>query len=239
MSDFPNVDQTLLNKIDRKALFNECCHDCKPNILLLYGSLRDVSYSRLAVEEAGRLLSYFGANVKQFNPEGLPSRDLDVIENEKVQELRELVNWSDGMMWSSPELHGAMSGLMKTQIDWIPLSEGGIRPTQGKTLALIEVTGGSQSYNALNQMRIIGRWMRMLTIPNQSSIPKAWLEFDENGRMKPSSLYDRLVDVCEEMVKFSVLTCQNRDYLVDRYSERKETEAEFRQRIDTRTVTGE
>jgi arsenical resistance protein ArsH len=66
-----------------------------------------------------------------------------------------------------------------------------VRPTQGKTLAVMQVCGGSQSYNAVNQMRILGRWMRMLTIPNQSSVAKAFQEFDEAGRMKPSPLAER------------------------------------------------
>jgi arsenic resistance protein ArsH len=116
-----------------------------------------------------------------------------------------------------------MTGIMKAQIDWIPLALGAVRPTQGKTLAVMQVNGGSQSFNAVNQMRILGRWMRMLTIPNQSSIPKAYEEFDEAGRMKPSSFYDRLVDVVEELVKFTLLTRDISPYLVDRYSERKES----------------
>ncbi|MBQ0752104.1 MAG: arsenical resistance protein ArsH, partial [Roseovarius sp.] len=150
----------------------------------------------------------------------------------KVRELRDLVAWSEGMVWSSPERHGAMTGLMKTQIDWIPLSEGAVRPTQGKTLAVMQVLGGSQSFNAVNQMRLLGRWMRMLTIPNQSSVAKAFLEFDEAGRMKPSAYYDRIVDVMEELMKFTLLTRDSADYLVDRYSERRESAAQLSARVN-------
>ena len=140
------------------------------------------------------------------------------------------------MVWSSPERHGAMTGIMKSQIDWIPLSLGAVRPTQGKTLALMQVCGGSQSFNAVNQMRILGRWMRMITIPNQSSVPKAFLEFDDNDRMKPSGNYDRIVDVMEELVKFTLLTRDRSDYLVDRYSERKESAAELMKRVNQRKL---
>ena len=140
--------------------------------------------------------------------------------------------WSEGMVWSSPERHGAMTGIMKAQIDWIPLSMGAVRPTQGKTLAVMQVSGGSQSFNAVNQMRILGRWMRLITIPNQSSIPKAYQEFDEAGRMRPSPLYDRIVDVMEELMKFTLLTRERADYLVDRYSERKETAEALMKRVN-------
>lgn len=201
-----------------------------PKILLLYGSLRDVSYSRLAVEEAARILQLLGCETKIFDPRGLPFPDAEEPNHPKVAELRDLAVWSEGMVWSSPERHGTMTGLMKAQIDWMPLNMGGVRPTQGKTLALIQVCGGSQSFNALNQMRILGRWMRMLTIPNQSSVPKAWLEF-EGGRMKPSPLYNRIVDVMEELVKFTWLTRGHADYLVDRYSERVETAAQVHERV--------
>lgn len=190
---------------------------------MLYGSVRERSYSRLATEEAARLLTAMGAEVRIFNPSGLPLPD-DVPESHpKVMELRELVRWSEGMVWCSPERHGTMTGIMKAQIDWIPLSEGAVRPSQGKTLAVMQVCGGSQSFNTVNQMRVLGRWMRMLTIPNQSSVAKAWQEFDEDGRMKPSSYYDRIVDVMEELMKFTLLTRGNAAYLVDRYSERKES----------------
>ena len=172
-----------------------CPHQaCAP---LLYGSLRERSYSRFLAEEAGRLLLAMGAEVRMFDPKGLPLPDDAPDSHPKVQELRELVLWAEGMVWCTPERHGAMTGVMKTQIDWIPLSAGAVRPTQGKTLAVLEVSGGSQSFNAVNQLRILGRWMRMLTIPNQSSVPKAFLEFDEGGRMKPSAYYDRVVDVME------------------------------------------
>jgi len=171
--------------------------------------------------------------VRFFHPSGLPLVDDGVdASHPKVRELRDLVVWSEGMVWSSPERHGAMTGLMKTQIDWIPLSEGAVRPTQGKTLAVMQVSGGSQSFNAVNQMRLLGRWMRMLTIPNQSSVAKAFLEFDEAGRMKPSAYYDRIVDVMEELVKFTLLTRDSADYLVDRYSERRESAAQLSARVN-------
>ncbi|ECI8864253.1 arsenical resistance protein ArsH, partial [Salmonella enterica subsp. enterica serovar Infantis] len=177
-----------------------------PRILMLYGSVRERSYSRLATEEAGRLLTAMGADVRIFNPSGLPLPDDAPESHPKVMELRELVRWSEGMVWCSPERHGAMTGIMKAQIDWIPLSEGAVRPSQGKTLAVMQVCGGSQSFNTVNQMRVLGRWMRMITIPNQSSVAKAWQEFDDDGRMKPSPYYDRIVDVMEELMKFTLLT---------------------------------
>ncbi len=199
---------------------------------MLYGSVRERSYSRLATEEAARLLTAMGAEVRIFNPSGLPLPDDAPESHPKVMELRELVRWSEGMVWCSPERHGAMTGIMKSQIDWIPLSEGAVRPSQGKTLAVMQVCGGSQSFNAVNQMRILGRWMRMITIPNQSSVAKAWQEFDEDGRMKPSSYYDRIVDVMEELVKFTLLTRGSSAYLVDRYSERKESAEELSRRVN-------
>lgn len=203
-----------------------------PRILLLYGSLRARSFSRLVVEESARLLQAMGAEVQVFNPTGLPLVDDAPDTHPKVQELRELTRWCEGMVWCSPERHGAMTGIMKTQIDWLPLSQGAIRPTQGKTLAVMQVCGGSQSFNAVNQMRILGRWMRMLTIPNQSSVAKAFLEFDDNDRMKPSGYYDRIVDVLEELVKFTLLTRDVAPYLVDRYSERKESAEELMKRVN-------
>ncbi len=194
-----------------------------PRILMLYGSLRERSYSRLLAEEAGRILEFMGAEVKFFNPAGLPLFDNDQsVGHKKVQELRELSQWSEGQVWSSPELHGNMSGLMKTIIDWIPLSIGAIRPTQGRTLALLQVSGGSQSFNAVNSMRVLGRWMRMITIPNQSSVAKAYQEFEDNGQMKDSSYRDRVIDVMEELMRFTYLTRDHSSFLVDRYSERKD-----------------
>jgi arsenical resistance protein ArsH len=202
-----------------------------PRILVLYGSLREKSYSRLLAEEASRILVHMGAEVKIFDPRGLPVFDPQTeVEHEKVQELRELSLWSEAHVWSSPELHGNMSGLMKTQIDWIPLTMGAVRPTQGKTLALMQVSGGSQSFNTLNNMRVLGRWMRMFTIPNQSSVPKAYEEFAEDGSMKDSSYRDRVVDVMEELMRMTYLLRENADFLVDRYSERK-TEIQLSEKL--------
>ncbi len=205
----------------------------KPKILLLYGSLRKVSYSRLMSEEAARVLEKLGAETRLFNPSGLPLVDDGEADQShaKVTELHELVAWSEGMVWCSPERHGAMTGIMKTQIDWIPLSLGSVRPTQGKTLAVMQVNGGSQSFNTVNQLRILGRWMRLLTIPNQSSTPKVFLEFDADGRMAPSGNYNRMVDVMEELVKFTTLTRDIKEHLVDRYSERVETGQELIDRV--------
>ena len=194
----------------------------KPRILMLYGSLRETSFSRLTAEEAGRILTTMGAEVKFFNPRGLPLFDNnDSADHPKVIELRELVQWSEAQVWSSPEIHGNMSGVMKTQVDWIPLSMGAVRPTQGKVLAVMQVTGGSQSFNAINNMRILGRWMRMLTIPNQSSVAKAYNEFTEEGIMKASSYRERIVDVMEELMRFTYLTRDQSEFLLDRYSERR------------------
>ncbi|MBQ46155.1 MAG: arsenical resistance protein ArsH [Zetaproteobacteria bacterium] len=195
----------------------------KPKILILYGSLRARSFSRLLAEEADRILNHFGAETKIFNPDGLPVFDNDrSIDHPKVKELRELSIWSEGHVWSSPELHGNLSGVFKNQLDWIPLTTGAVRPTQGKTLAVMQVSGGSQSFNAVNSLRLLGRWMRMITIPNQSSVAKAYNEFDEAGHMKPSPFRNRLVDVMEELMKFTYLTRDTSDFLVDRYSERLE-----------------
>lgn len=194
----------------------------RPRILLLYGSLRERSFSRLLTLEAQRLLDAMGADTRIFDPSGLPLPDDAPAEHPKVRELRDLSAWSEGQVWTSPERHGSMTGIMKAQIDWIPLSLGAVRPTQGKTLAVMQVSGGSQSFNAVNQLRVLGRWMRMITIPNQSSVAKAYEQFDESGRMKPSSYYDRVVDVMEELMKFTLLTRGASGYLTDRYSERKE-----------------
>jgi arsenic resistance protein ArsH len=203
-----------------------------PRILLLYGSLRARSFSRLVVEESARLLEAMGAETRIFSPSGLPLVDDAPESHPKVHELQELARWSEGMVWCSPERHGAMTGIMKTQIDWIPLSQGAVRPTQGKTLAVMQVSGGSQSFNAVNQMRVLGRWMRMITVPNQSSVAKAYQEFDDEDRMKPSSYHDRIVDVMEELLKFTLLTRDVSSYLVDRYSERKESAEELARRVN-------
>ncbi|SFK22769.1 arsenical resistance protein ArsH [Pseudovibrio ascidiaceicola] len=234
LTDLPKVEADSFHPIKTDALREDDAPDHAPRILLLYGSLRKRSFSRLAVLEAQRILEQLGAETRIFNPSGLPLADDAEPDHPKVQELRELMMWSEGQVWCSPERHGSMTGIMKTMIDWVPLSVGAVRPTQGKTLALMQVSGGSQSFNALNQMRVLGRWMRMMTIPNQSSIPKAFLEFDEDDRMKPSSLYDRVVDVMEELMKFTHLTRGHSDYLTDRYSERKESAAELSARVNTK-----
>ena len=182
------------------------------------------------------MLEYFGAEAKIFDPRGLPQPDTEDDSHPKVKELRELMMWSEGQIWCSPERHGSMTGIMKSMIDWVPLSLGGVRPTQGKTLAIMQVSGGSQSFNAVNQMRILGRWMRMLTIPNQSSVAKAFLEFEDDGRMKPSPYYNRIVDVVEELVKFTLLTRDNNDFLVDRYSERVESAEEVSKRVNQKSL---
>lgn len=232
---FPALNDQAFNTITTEN-FTPSFSQHPPKILLLYGSLREHSYSRLVIEECQRLLEALGCEVRVFNPKGLPLVDEDNEQHQKVVELRELAMWSEAQIWCSPERHGAMTGLMKTQIDWLPLSLGGVRPTQGKTLAVMQVSGGSQSFNAVNQMRILGRWMRMLTIPNQSSVPKAFLEFDEAGRMLPSPLYNRIVDVVEELVKFTLLTRDQNDFLLDRYSERVETAAEVSQRVNQKNI---
>lgn len=236
MDDLPNVDPELLALPDLRSLRPITPTTHPPRILLLYGSLRERSYSRFLAREAQRLLETFGAETRLYDPEGLPLPDGAPADHPKVAELRALAAWSEGMVWCSPERHGAMSAVLKAQIDWIPLSAGAVRPTQGKTLAVMQVSGGSQSFNAVNQMRVLGRWMRMVTIPNQSSVPKAFLEFDEAGRMRPSALYDRVVDVMEELVKFTLLTRDVAPYLVDRYSERKESAEQLSARVNQRAL---
>ena len=228
--DLPNIvsaafEVPLLAGFESEAIAHA------PRILLLYGSLRERSYSRFLALEAARLLATFGAETRIFHPSGLPLPDDAPPDHPKVRELRELSAWSEGQVWCSPERHGAMTGIMKAQIDWIPLTMGAVRPTQGKTLAVMQVSGGSQSFNAVNQMRVLGRWMRMITIPNQSSVAKAYEQFDDAGRMKPSPYYDRVVDVMEELMKFTLLTRGVSGYLTNRYSERKEDEKMLAARV--------
>ncbi|MUO87141.1 arsenical resistance protein ArsH [Agrobacterium vitis] len=234
LADLPALDGDL-RQPDLDAL-RPAFSTHKPRILILYGSLRTVSYSRLLAFEAGRLLEELGCEVKIFDPTDLPLPDAAPVTHPKVQELRDLTQWSEGHVWISPERHGAMTGIMKAQIDWIPLAVGSIRPTQGKTLAVMQVSGGSQSFNTVNHLRVLGRWMRMITIPNQSSVAKAFQEFDADGRMKPSSYYDRVVDVCEELVKFTLLTRDASSYLTDRYSERKEDAEKLEQRVSLKSI---
>jgi arsenical resistance protein ArsH len=213
----PHLDVPTLEKLEPAKV---SAHP--PRILLLYGSLREKSYSRFLTLEAERILQHFGAETRVFDPHGLPMVDSVSTDYPKVQELRKLSEWSEGQVWCSPERHGGMTGVFKSQIDWIPLEVGSVRPTQGRTVAVMQVSGGSQSFNAVNALRILGRWMRMVTIPNQSSVAKAYQQFDENGRMKPSPYYERLVDVMEELYKFTLLIRDRSDYLTSRYSERKE-----------------
>nr|WP_276313654.1 arsenical resistance protein ArsH [Lysobacter enzymogenes] len=230
------MDLAQLAPIDTAALAAPGDPTHPPRILILYGSLRERSYSRFLAQEAARLLRWFGCEVRIYDPRELPLPDGAAPEHPKVQELRALADWSEGMVWVSPERHGAMTGVMKAQIDWIPLAVGSRRPTQGKTLALMQVSGGSQSFNAVNQLRTLGRWMRMVTIPNQSSVAKAFQEFDEAGRMKPSAYYQRVVDVCEELVKFTWLVRARSGYLTDRYSERVESAEALSARVNQRAI---
>ena len=236
MNDMPNLDMSLINRDLQHQLSNGSELDHAPKILLLYGSLRERSYSRLVVEESARILRELGCETRIFDPSGLPLPDDADESHPKVQELRDLMAWSEGQVWCSPERHGSMTATMKAQIDWVPLSIGAVRPTQGKTLAVMQVEGGSQSFNTVNQLRTLGRWMRMITIPNQSSVAKAWMEFDDEGRMKDSSFYNRIVDVMEELVKFTLLTRGNAEFLVDRYSERKESAQALMERVNQRGI---
>ena len=232
----PQLDEHCFKLPQQQLLVHQQVSIHQPRILMLYGSLRERSYSKLLTFEAARVLEAMGAEVRVFDPLGLPQPDTAPDTHPKVKELRDLAAWSEGMVWCSPERHGAMTGIMKSQIDWVPLSLGAVRPTQGKTLAVMQVCGGSQSFNAVNQMRILGRWMRMLTIPNQSSVAKAFLEFEEDGRMKSSAYFDRVVDVMEELLKFTLLTREIAPYLLDRYSERKESAEELSKRVNQKTI---
>ncbi len=223
--DDKSLPEFALNQIDiptpeKLAIKSQYTH--APRILLLYGSLRERSFSRFLTEEAARILLYFGAEVRIFDPRDLPIAGSVDDAHPKVAELRALSMWSEGQVWCSPERHGTITAVMKNQIDWIPLEQGAMRPSQGRTLAVMQVSGGSQSFNTVNTMRVLGRWMRMFTVPNQSSVAKAYDEFDAAGRMKPSSYYDRLFDVMEELYKFTLLLRERSDYLTDRYSERKQ-----------------
>ena len=215
-----NAEQLDMPDMDKLAQVGDMTHP--PRILLLYGSLRERSFSRFLTYEAARILEHFGAEVKVFDPMELPMVGSVPETHPKVAELRALFLWSEGQVWCSPERHGAITSVMKNQIDWVPLEQGALRPSQGRTLALMQVCGGSQSFNVVNTMRLLGRWMRMFTIPNQSSVPMAYKEFDEEGRMRPSAYYDRVVDVMEELFKITLLMRGRTDYLTNRYSERNE-----------------
>ena len=221
VQELPSLRRELLRPPDLDRLEPPTRARHPPRILLLYGSLRERSYSRLLVEEADRLLRVMGAETRIFDPRELPVATSTGPNHPKVAQLRALSSWSEGQVWCSPEMHGTVTGVFKNQIDWLPLESGSLRPTQGRTLAVIQVSGGSQSFNAVNTLRLLGRWMRMVTIPNQSSVPRAYEQFDESGRMKPSANYDRVVDVMEELLRFTWLLRDRAEYLVDRYSERK------------------
>jgi arsenic resistance protein ArsH len=231
VNELPHIDPAYLDMPDSDRLEPEGRLTHPPRILLLYGSLRERSYSRFLTLEAERILSALGAETRVFDPRGLPMPDSVPAEHPKVRELRDLSLWSEGQVWCSPERHGTITGVFKSQIDWLPLESGGIRPTQGRALAVMQVSGGSQSFNAVNALRVLGRWMRMVTIPNQSSVAKAFEEFDKAGRMKPSPYYERVVDVMEELMKFTLLTRDRSDYLTDRYSERREAAAKEAKRL--------
>lgn len=220
--NLPNINQEQLDMptLDKLAPTGDLTHP--PRILMLYGSLRERSFSRFLTEEAARILEHFGAEVKIFDPTELPMAGSVPEDHPKVAELRALSLWSEGQVWCSPERHGAITAVMKNQIDWIPLEQGALRPSQGRTLAVMQVCGGSQSFNVVNTLRLLGRWMRMFTIPNQSSVPMAYKEFDDHGRMRPSGYYERVVDVMEELFKMTLLLRGRTDYLTDRYSERNE-----------------
>jgi arsenic resistance protein ArsH len=234
--DAPNLDLSLFDAPTLEQLQADQPPAHKPRILLLYGSTRERSFSRLLTQEAARILTLMGAEAVIFDPSGLPLPDDAPDDHPKVKELRDRVLWSEGQVWCSPERHGAMSAVFKAQIDWIPLTMGAVRPSQGKTLAVMQVCGGSQSFNTVNQLRVLGRWMRMITIPNQSSVPKAFLEFDDAGRMKPSAYYDRVVDVMEELMKFTLMIRGRESYLADRYSERKESAEALSARVNQRVI---
>jgi len=222
IANLPNIrpEQFDIPNLDKLAQSGDLDHP--PRILMMYGSLRERSFSRFLTEEAARILEQFGAEVRIFDPTELPMAGSVAEDHPKVVELRDLCLWSEGQVWCSPERHGTVTAVMKNQIDWIPLEMGAIRPSQGRTLAVMQVCGGSQSFNVVNTLRLLGRWMRMFTIPNQSSVPMAYKEFDDDGRMRPSGYYDRVVDVMEELFKMTLLLRGRTDYLTDRYSERNE-----------------
>lgn len=233
----PNIDDSHLDIPDLAKLTPPQFSAHPPRILLLYGSLRERSYSRLLTLEAERILRRLGAETRVFDPRDLPIVDSVPSDHPRVAELRAWSLWSEGQVWCSPERHGTITGVFKNQIDWLPLELRGVRPTQGRTLAVMQVSGGSQSFNSVNTLRVLGRWMRMVTIPNQSSVAKAYDEFDPEGRMKPSPFYDRVVDVMEELMKFTLLVRDRSEYLTDRYSERKERSA-ARQQADQAVASG-
>lgn len=218
----PNIKPELLDMITAEKLKPPGGMDHPPRVLMLYGSLRERSFSRFLTYEGARILEHLGAEVRIFDPTELPMVGSVPETHPKAVELRELCLWSEAHVWCSPERHGSVTAVMKNQIDWIPLEQGALRPSQGRTLAVMQVCGGSQFFNVVNSLRLLGRWLRMFTIPNQSSVPMAYKEFDDDARMRPSAYYDRVVDVMEELFKMTWLLRGNTDYLTDRYSERSE-----------------
>jgi len=227
ISGLPNINAQQLGIPSLEQLQPAGDQNHPPRILMLYGSLRERSFSRFLTHEAARILEHLGAEVKIFDPMELPMSGSVPEDHPKVLELRALSLWSEGQVWCSPERHGTVTAVMKNQIDWIPLEQGATRPSQGRTLAVMQVCGGSQSFNVVNTLRLLGRWMRMFTIPNQSSVPMAYKEFDDDGRMRPSGYYDRVVDVMEELFKMTLLMRGRSDYLTDRYSERNERQVKY------------
>ncbi|WP_266158706.1 arsenical resistance protein ArsH [Dyella silvatica] len=220
--DLPNVAVRAVDRPDRYKLGLSTGASHPPRILILYGSLRHQSYSRKLALEVERVLRCLGAQTRLFDPHDLPLLDSVGADHPKVRQLGDWSQWSEGQVWISPESHGAVTGVFKNQIDWLPQEAGRARSTQGRALAVMQVCGGAQSFNVVNALRLLGRWMHMIAIPSQVSVAKAWQEFDDDGRMKPSELYDRVVDVVEELIKFTLLLRGRNDYLINRYSERKE-----------------
>ncbi len=119
--DLPDIDPAALPPVDPAAFAAPDDPGHPPRLLILHGSVRARSYSRALGDEAARLLRHLGAEVCRFDPSGLPLPDDADATHPRVAALRAAAIWSEGMLWASPERHGAMSAIMKAQIDWIPL----------------------------------------------------------------------------------------------------------------------